>query len=363
MPKIIYLISFIFLLFQPIGPVQATDYSSTNFFVRDPSVGQGGTGNATSTNFQLRGVLGQRAEGRGTSTNFAGAAGSQYYDDTAPTGGVVNDGAGADIDYQDDMTTLAANWSGFADAESGLAKYEYRLRRIVDNLCWNAGSNAWAACDVWNSTALVASFSVNHANLALRTGSQYESCVRATNNANVVGLNVCSNGVSINPSLTFGVSPSSVTFNSLNGGNNNNDSQTTTLTTSTNAYNGYDIKASRTTMLTFGATTIPDFAAGTYGSPAAWGTGQCSGTSCGFGYTSSDTTVGAGQTDLFAGATKFAPFNATGPGDTVADHKAVITGAPVSNENFTITNKVAVLGSQKAGTYTTAILYTIVPQY
>ncbi len=346
-----------------VTPVRATDYSSTNFFVRDPTMGQGGTSNSTSTNFQERGSIGENAEGRGTSTNFAGAAGFQYYDDTAPTGGTVNDGSGADIDYQDDMTQLQANWSGFTDPESGIAKYEYRLRRIIDNQCWNAGSNAWVACDVWNNNALTTNFTLTHANLALRTSTQYETCVRATNNANVVGPSVCSNGVRINPSLTFAVSPSSVTFANLNSGNNNNNTQATTLTTTTNAYNGYDIKASRTGLLTFGTYTIPDFGDGTYAAPAAWGSGQCSSTACGFGYTSSDTTVGAGQTDLFTGATKFAAFNATSPGDTVADHKAVITGGAVTNESFTITNKVAVLATQTAGTYTTSILYTIVPQY
>ena len=53
--------------------------------------------------------------------------GGNVVDTTAPTAGVVNDGNGADIDVQQDQTSLAANWSGFADPQSGIALYEWAL--------------------------------------------------------------------------------------------------------------------------------------------------------------------------------------------------------------------------------------------
>lgn len=44
-------------------------------------------------------------------------------DDSPPLSGVVNDGAGADIDEQPADQTLRANWSGFEDPQSGVSHY------------------------------------------------------------------------------------------------------------------------------------------------------------------------------------------------------------------------------------------------
>lgn len=42
-------------------------------------------------------------------------------DATARTaGGVVADGAGADVDFQASTTTIRASWSGFADSQSAI---------------------------------------------------------------------------------------------------------------------------------------------------------------------------------------------------------------------------------------------------
>src|SRR6185436_5521401 len=48
-------------------------------------------------------------------------------DATAPTGGTVNDGTAADRDWQSSLTTISANWSGFADAQSGITRYEWGI--------------------------------------------------------------------------------------------------------------------------------------------------------------------------------------------------------------------------------------------
>jgi hypothetical protein len=133
------------------------------------------------------------------------------------------------------------------------------------------------------------------------------------------------------------------------------------LTTSTNAYNGYVIKAYRTGPMSNGTATIPDFGAGSYSDPTSWGGSQCTGLTCGFGYTSSDTSING--TNKFGGGVLFAPFATSAPGEIVADHTSPVTGTPVSNETFNITAKVAIPSNQAAGTYTTSIVYTVVPQY
>ena len=49
------------------------------------------------------------------------------YDTVPATVGTVNDGTGTDIDAQTSVTTIQANWSGFSDAGSGIAFYEWAI--------------------------------------------------------------------------------------------------------------------------------------------------------------------------------------------------------------------------------------------
>src|SRR5205823_4406018 len=42
-------------------------------------------------------------------------------DNTAPTAGTVNDGPGADINFQASRNTICATWFGFSDSGSGIA--------------------------------------------------------------------------------------------------------------------------------------------------------------------------------------------------------------------------------------------------
>ena len=101
------------------------------------------------------------------------------------------------------------------------------------------------------------------------------------------------------------------------------------------------------------------FSAGTYGSPASWPSGACSGTTCGYGYTSDDTTIQG--SDLFSGGTLYAPFSTTAFGDIVADHTDAVDGSTgkVVNEQFTITHKVAVDTLQEALSYSTIVYYIV----
>ena len=48
-------------------------------------------------------------------------------DTVPPTAGQVFEGLSGDLDVQDSTTTLSAHWTGFTDAGSGVASYEWAL--------------------------------------------------------------------------------------------------------------------------------------------------------------------------------------------------------------------------------------------
>ena len=83
--------------------VYATDYSSTNFILRDPVITIGG-GRATSTSFELFSSVGQTIIGENTSLNFIQRAGFLYFAALAadvtptptlsPAGGISTAGTG-----------------------------------------------------------------------------------------------------------------------------------------------------------------------------------------------------------------------------------------------------------------------------
>jgi len=101
----------------------------------------------------------------------------------SPIAGQVNDGSGDDIVYTASDNTLSANWSGFSDAASGIAYYEYAIGTtsgVTDVMAWeNAG----------NTT------SMDTANLSLNNGQVYYVSIRATDNAGNVSQAATSNGV------------------------------------------------------------------------------------------------------------------------------------------------------------------------
>lgn len=269
-------------------------------------------------------------------------------DTTAPTTGTVYDGTTTSVEssYNDgSLTSISANWSGWNANVSGINFYEYS----VGTTSGGTSLVNWTS----NGTAT----SVTASSLNLRTNQPYYFNVRATDNAGNVSGIVSSTGQYVLPQLTFSISSSSLTFSNLNASNNLQDSKTTTLTTSTNAYGGYVISAYAAGLLNDGTNTIPAYAAGSYASPASWGSGLCSGSSCGFGYTSSDTTISG--SNKFGTGTLYAPFSLTAPGDIVADHTTAVNGTsgPVSNESFTITCKLAVSNLQPSTTYGGTIYY------
>lgn len=109
-------------------------------------------------------------------------------DQTAPSNPTtVNDGTGGDIDWVAGTTSLSANWSGAADAHSGIADYDWCFTTNATNDC--AASGRVAA-----GTNLAAT-SVTASSLSLTEGTAYYACVRARDVAgNIAGSYGCSNG-------------------------------------------------------------------------------------------------------------------------------------------------------------------------
>jgi hypothetical protein len=269
-------------------------------------------------------------------------------DTTASTGGTVYDGTGTGVDASysnSSLSSLSANWGNIDTNVSGLNQYEYSI------------GTAAGGTDIRTWTSNTTSTSVTATGLTLSSSTLYYFNVRTTDNAGNVSAPISSNGQLVSPSISFTLSPATMTFNNLSP-TNLSDTQTTTLTTTTNAYNGYVIRGYVADYLrsTDGNSTIPDFSAGSYASPATW-----AGAETGFGYTSSDTTIGG--LNKFGTGTLYAPFSHNGPGDIVADHTDTVSGTAISNEIFTLTYKVKIAGNQDAKNYRTNVIYTATAQY
>jgi hypothetical protein len=279
-------------------------------------------------------------------------------DTTAPTGGIVydGDGTGVDVEFNDgSLADLSANWT-FDSTASGIDEYEYSIGITP------------GGTTVRNWTTTGSTPDVDATGLTLQTSQLYYFNVRATDNAGNVSGVVSSDGIAIAPTLTFALSNSSISFTTLSAGNGFSDTKSSTITTSTNAYNGYVVRAYKTDAmrsLLYPATTIADFNAGTYAAPSEWTLSNY-----GFGYTSSDATIQGSSKFPAAGACPgsgtapcYAPFSSSSPGDIVADHTTNVAGSPISNQQFTFTYKVQTTQVQPAGGYATTVVYTVVPQY
>jgi len=278
-------------------------------------------------------------------------------DNSAPTGGTVYDGTVTDVDQAfstSSLSSLSANWSGFSFTASGIQKYEYSI-----------GTTAGATdIKTWTDNSTTAS--VTATSLTLRTSQAYFFNVRAYDNAGNITTR-SSNGQMVAPSLSFSVSPTTLTFDNLNAGNSYTNTKTTTLDTTTNAYGGYIIRLAVSDYLTSGSLTIPDFTGGSYASPDSWQSGDT-----GFGYTSDDTDVqGVNKFQsspncpggsALASPGCYAPYSHTRPGDIVADYTTNVTGSPVSNQ-FTITHRLTTSATQAASSYSAILIYTITALY
>ncbi|HZE86873.1 MAG TPA: hypothetical protein VE090_01565 [Methylomirabilota bacterium] len=329
--------------------------ASTNFKLQEYSFGAGGTTNSTSTNFKLNGIAGQIEFGRPSSTNFKAGIGLTYMMKTnlplAPTLSnpstnydrlkiVINTGSNpTDATYAVQISTDPT----FA-TNSNYVKNDFTIGPTL------------ATTDFQTDTLWGSASGVSITGLARNT-TYYVRAKARQGNFTETEWGPASSGIATSdPSLTFSIDSSTLTFTNLNASNAYTDSsKTTTITTSTNAYNGYVVNARETAALTAGATTIADYISPN-STPTVW-----SGT--GFGYTTNDNNITGGTPDRFTnGGPKYAGFTTSSPGDPVADHPGPVLTA-IANEQFTITYRVTTSSSQKAAKYTTSVLYIVVPSY
>ncbi|MFN8035841.1 MAG: hypothetical protein U0V73_07905 [Acidimicrobiia bacterium] len=135
--------------------------------------------------FRVKVVTSSNGVGFGLRADYVKAT---VLDVTAPTAGYVNDGVGADVNYQQSTSTINANWSGFSDDWSGVASYSYAIGTT------SGGTN------VVNWTSTGASTSVTKNSLSLSNGTKYYVSVRATDTAGNVSSVATSDGVTVDTS-------------------------------------------------------------------------------------------------------------------------------------------------------------------
>ena len=287
-----------------------------------------------------------------TSTIAGSATTSDFrIDTTAPTG-TVNDGTGADIDFNNgSLTTMSANWTGFTDALSGIDFHEYSVGTTPGATDMYAWTNVFMGVNVTNSM------------LVLHTGQTYYFNVRVTDVAGNTSTFVASDGQGVLPTLAVTVSSTDIQLGNFGPENNNTASTTMMTSISTNAYQGYTLlvyAADYLRSLDNPAVIIPDFSAGTYDSPAEW-----SGT--GWGFNTDDCDLNGGAFWTGAGCTgnrKYAPITQTAPGNVVGDHSTLVDGStgPVSDV-ITLTLRATTSTVQEHADYSTSFIVVVKPVY
>ena len=106
------------------------------------------------------------------------------YDVTAPVIGTVADGlSNDDQEWSNDLTTMSAVWTGFSDALSGLASYEYSIGTEA------GGAQALSWTDVGLDTFMI------NSTLTLESGYQYFVNIRAIDQAGNTSSTASSNGI------------------------------------------------------------------------------------------------------------------------------------------------------------------------
>ncbi len=320
------------------------------------SVTISGLSDGTSYHWQARIKDGAGATSGWVSFGANPEANADFIDDSTDPSGTVFDGSttGFDADFNDgSLDTLEANWN-ITDGGSGISEYEYAI-----------GTSA-GGTDIVAYTSNGTTDSVTAGSLTLETSLPYYFSIRTTDNADNQII-ITSDSQLVAPTLTFSTSTSGgVQFDNLNANNNYTDTKTTVLTTSTNARNGYAVRAYTTGLLENSYfDVISNFTGGTYAAPDTWQSGDV-----GYGYTSNDTQVQG--SNIFnavtcpgggSGSSCYAPFSQTAPGDIVADNESTITGTPITSEQFIITHRVTTDANQEAGQYQTIVIFQATAKY
>ena len=328
--------------------------SSDNYKIQSYSFGAGGTATSSSQSFALFGIAGELETASQSSTNYVLGAGLTFLMKANVPPAPTLSNPGNTYDRIKMVINTASNPSDatFAVQISTSSAFTQAVNYVKSD---NTIGSTLAATDFKTYTSWGGATGVTVT--GLQSGTTYYVRAKAKRgNFTESEWGPTGSGATVDPSLTFSISSNTVTFDNLNSGNSWTDSgKTTVLTTSTNAYNGYIVNARSTGTLATTSATIADFGSPN-SSPATW-------SGYGFGYTTNDNSLTGGTADRFTnGGPKYAGFTTSSPGDPVADHPGPITTA-IANEQFTISYRVSVSDTQRPGTYTTTVLYIVVPEY
>jgi len=319
--KIIFF-SFLFIFLSVSTLVSGADLSSTNFIIRDPIIGTGGS-YGTSASFKLYGSGNTILSGTGSSTNFIGRYGFLYYPFVnIGTLSAVQNGIDADLSWPASTGELGWNVSGY---NTGVA---------------NVSGGPYS----YTSVGLVTSYS--YTNL---TPGEYCFVVQTLDAfSNVIGTSN-EDCVTITPVISFSISNNNINFGNLSASGPRYANTTTgsatdtvahTISAGSNASSGYVITYQGPT-LTSGVNTI-DVASSVSGDGTA-GVEQ-------FGISLS--TNGSAVIPV--------PYRQTGPTRTyVANTPTEIatTSGVTASETFSLHYLSNISTGTQAGNYTTNITY------
>lgn len=347
---------FNFVLYSFIAQSAFAGPTSSSYELEQYSFGAGGTEGADSSTYSLFGSIGEVELGKLNSTNYTFGGGLIFTQnaDTPPAPTFTNPATNYDrlkfvvqvgTNPTDTLYAIAISTDDFvADT-----RYIQDDNTIGNSL----GVEDYQTYTNWGGASgeFVRGLSRNttyYIKVKARQGNFTESSYSASSPA-----------TTSDPSLTFGVDSSTITFSNLNVGNSYTDtSKQTVLTTSTNAYGGYTVYAKETQALTNDSSTgtITNFS-GTNSTPISW-------TGTGFGYTTNDSDLSGGTADRFTnGGAKYAGFVTSTFGDPVADHTAAVESSPISSEQFTVSYRVTAENTTRAGTYRNILIYVVVPTF
>ncbi|MBH49432.1 MAG: hypothetical protein CMG69_01600, partial [Candidatus Marinimicrobia bacterium] len=130
-------------------------------------------------------VEAKAVDAMGNESNVVSSDGFRV-DVVSPVSGTVSDGFDSDLTWTNNDGSLAANWSGFTDAASGIAEYQYSIGTSAGN----QNTAPWA-------TASGTLFSINQENLSLVHGTMYFFNVLAADSAGNQSSIVSSNGITL----------------------------------------------------------------------------------------------------------------------------------------------------------------------
>jgi hypothetical protein len=351
--KLLAVLIFITVLFFIKIPIFAGPVSP-HFELKNYGFGSGGIENASSSSYSMLGIVGDQSGTQSASNTYKIGTGLIFTNQASLPSAPSFTNPSSNYDR---LKLILDNGDNATDAAFAVAitNNNWTTTRYIQNdftIGDTLENEDWMTYDNWGDTngKFITGLSENtiyRVKAKARQGGYTETEWSAEASATT--------GV---PTLTFGISADTVSFDQLNGENSWTDStKSTTLTTSTNAYYGYTVYGHETTPLTnIYNNTISDYIAPN-SNPTNWN-------GIGFGYSTNDNNLIGGLANRFTSSgPKYAGFTTSAPGDPVADHHEYVVENPILNEQFTVSYRVTVNANQTAGLYRTNIVYVVVPEY